>query len=497
VSGFDFNATSPIAAQAMANYAAAPPPGGLAPAQFVVKGGLTYAGVNGQPSALYNAPLLDFAPRFGLAYSINSKTVLRGGYGIFFDQLGITTQIPIQTGYSQTTNMTPTLDNGVSFVATLANPFPGGLLQPQGNSQGLATFLGQTISAFNKNPHLPYNQRWSFGVQRQLASSTLLDVSYVGNRGTHLLAPGWSSQSSTIAGQQFDGIPNQYLSPLLVRDQATINRLTQVVSNPFYPSLPGTNLSAPTVGLSQLLMPYPQFTGLTVVSNAGFSWYHSLQTQVQRRMSKGFTIMGSWTWSKNMEATQFLNAGDARPDRVISPNDRTNRFVVNGIYELPFGQGRAFGAGQTGVVGKLISGWQIESSFQHQTGDPLGFGNFIFNGDPKAITIPISQRGPAKWFNTSGFDRNSADQLADNVIYQSLRFSGIRADGLTYLDFSVIKKTKIKERFTADFRAEAFNALNHTVFLDPVLTPTSATFGQVTSSMNYPRTIQFGFVFRF
>ena len=291
---------------------------------------------------------------------------------------------------------------------------------------------------------------------------------YVGNRGTHLLAPGWSSQSSTLAGQQFDGIPNQYLSPLLVRDQATINHLTQAVSNPFYPLLPGTNLSAPTVGLSQLLLPYPQFTGLSIASNAGFSWFHSMQTQVQRRLSKGFTIMGSWTWSKNMEAIQFLNAGDARPSRVISPNDRTHRFVVNGIYELPFGQGRAFGAGRTGAVGKLIGGWQIESSFQHQTGDPLGFGNFIFNGNPNTITLPISQRGPAAWFNTAGFDRATADQLADNVIYQSLRFSGIRADGLTYLDFSVIKKTKIKERFTADFRAEAFNALNHTVFLDPI-----------------------------
>jgi len=209
VSGFDFNATSPIAAQAMANYANAPIPQ-IPPSQFRVKGGLTYAGVNGQPSGLYNAPALNFAPRFGLAYLIDKRTVLRGGYGIFFDQLGITTQSPIQTGYSQTTNMVPTLDNGVTFVATLANPFPNGLLKPVGNSQGLATFMGNSISAFNKNPSLPYNQRWSLGVQHQLPSNTLLDVSYVGSRGTHLLSPGWSSQSSSIAGQQFDGIPNQY-----------------------------------------------------------------------------------------------------------------------------------------------------------------------------------------------------------------------------------------------------------------------------------------------
>ena len=391
----------------------------------------------------------------------------------------------------------PTLDNGVSFVATLANPFPSGLLAPVGNTQGLATFLGNSISAFNKNPHTPYNQRWSFGVQRQLPANLVADVSYVGSRGTRLLSPGWSSQSSSISGQQFDGIPNQYLSPLLVRDQATINRLTQTVTNPFYPLLPGTSLASPTVGLSQLLLPYPQFTGVSIVSNAGFNWYHSLQTQVRRRMAKGFTIMGSWTWSKDMEAIQFLNAGDARPNRVISPNDRTNRFVVNGIYELPFGPGRPFASGGSGLTGRIIGGWQVEAVFQHQTGDPLGFGNFIFNGDPNSIALPISQRTPSRWFNTAGFDRATADQLANNVIYESLRFSGIRADGLTYLDLSVVKKTKIAERFSLDIRAEAFNSLNHTVFLDPTTTPTSAAFGQVTTSMNYPRTIQFGTVLRF
>ena len=494
VSGFDFNTTSPIAAQAMANYARAPIPQ-IAPSQFVVKGGLTYAGVNGQPSGLYNAPKLDFAPRVGFAYSLNKSTVLRGGYGIFFDQLGITTQSPIQTGYSQTTNIVPTLDNGVTFAATLANPFPNGLLQPVGNTLGLSTFLGNSISAFNKNPQTPYNQRWSIGVQHQLHANLVLEVSYVGSRGTHLLSG--SSAASSIVGQAFDGIPKQYLSPLLVRDQATINQLTQTVSNPFYPLLPGTSLSSPTVSLSQLLLPYPQFTGLTVATNAGFNWYHSLQTQVQRRFSKGFTIMGSWTWSKDMEAVQFLNPADVTPSRVISPNDRTNRVAINGIYELPFGPGRMFAAGQKGIMGKLIGGWQIEAIYQHQTGDPLGFGNFIFNGDPTKIALPISQRTPSAWFNTAGFDRATADQLLDNIVYQPLRFSGVRADGISYTDLSLVKKTKINERISADIRAEAFNSLNHTVFLDPTTTPTSAAFGQVTTSMNYPRTIQFGLVIRF
>jgi len=249
--------------------------------------------------------------------------------------------------------------------------------------------------------------------------------------------------------------------------------------------------------LSQLLRPYPQFTGVSVVGNGGFNWYHSLQTQVQRRLSKGFTIMGSWTWSKNMEAVDFLNAGDLRPTRTISGNDHTHRVVANGIYELPFGKGRSFGAGQTGVVGRLIGGWQIEGVYQIQSGDPLGFGNYIFNGDPKTIALPIGERTPSRWFNTDGFDRATADQLANNVIYEPLRFSGVRSGRLSSLDLSAVKKTRITERFSADFRAEAFNAVNHTVFVPPNTTPTAAAFGQVTASLNYPRTIQFGFVLRF
>jgi hypothetical protein len=300
-----------------------------------------------------------------------------------------------------------------------------------------------------------------------------------------------------LTGQQFDAVPNQYLSPLLVRDQDTINRLTQSVPNPFYPLLPGTGLASSTVGLSQLLRPYPQFTGLSIVTNAGFSWYHSLQTQVQRRLSKGFTIMGSWTWSKNMEAIEFLNAGDARPYRTVSPNDHTHRVVFNGIYELPFGPGRSLASGRTALLAKLIGGWQIEAVYQRQNGDPLGFGNYIFNGNPNTIALPVSQQTAERWFNTAGFDRNTANQLANNIIYTPLRFSGVRGPGINYTDLSVVKKTQITERFSADLRAEAFNALNHTVFLDPNTTPTSAAFGQVTSSVNYPRTIQFGFVVRF
>ncbi|HWB98078.1 MAG TPA: TonB-dependent receptor, partial [Bryobacteraceae bacterium] len=485
VRGFDYNAASPIEPAAVANYNANPlaeiPAG-----QFRVKGGLTYAGVNGQPNSLYNAPTHGFMPRVGFAYQLGSLTVLRGGYGIFFDQIGIATNSPIQTGFNQNTAVVPTLDNGVTFRATLDNPFPDGLLRASGASGGLSTFLGRSINFFVGNPRMPYNQRWSFGVQRQLSSSLVFQLDYVGSRGTALQIP-----------RQIDGTPNQYLSTLRVRDQATIDRLSANVPNPFYPLLPGTDRSGTTVSRSQLLVPYPQFSGITINTNDGYSWYHSMQTRVEKRFSAGYTLMGAWTWSKNMEAVSFLNPMDTRPERVISANDRTHRIVINGIYELPFGRGRRFGSSRRGATGQLISGWQIDGIWQIQSGDPLGLGDFIYSGDPTAITLSSGDRRPEQWFNTAGFERDTRKALASNIRYQPTRFSGLRADRITYLDLSAIKKVRITETISCDIRAEFINALNHPVFEPPDTNPYSTAFGTVTAAKQLPRTIQFGIVGRF
>lgn len=425
-------------------------------------------------------------PRIGFAYMLGSQTVLRAGYGVFFDQIGVVSQSPIQIGYSLTTALVPSLDNGVTFRATLANPFPDGLQKPVGARDGLATFLGRDISFFMPDPRTPYNQRWSFGFQRQFLTNFVLDMNYVGSRGTALQI-----------SRQLDSVPNEYLSTLRVRDQAAIDRLSRNVANPFYPLLPGTGLAGATVSRSQLLRPYPQFTSVTTQTNDGYSWYHSLQTRVEKRFDRGYTIMGSWTWSKNMEAVSFLNPMDARPERVISPNDRTHRLVINGIYELPFGMGRRYAAGARGVVGKVIEGWQLDAIYQIQSGDPLGLGDFLFYGDPDNIVLSGAERRPERWFNTDGFERDTRRALASNIRYQSSRFSSLRSDGLNYLDFSLIKKTKITERLRLDIRSEFINSLNHTVFEAPNTNPYSTNFGVVTAGKQLPRTIQFGAVVRF
>ncbi|MEJ7606140.1 MAG: TonB-dependent receptor [Bryobacteraceae bacterium] len=185
IRGFDANATSPIAAQALANYAARPI-AEVPVSQFQVRGGLNFAGVNGQPSTLWKTNQNLLMPRFGFAYSLTPKTVVRGGYGIFFDALGVTNVHVNQTGFSQATDIVTSQDNGQTYLASLSNPFPGGFLIPAGSSGGRATNLGQNVSFFDENTTSSYMQRWQFAAQRELALNSLIEVSYVGNRGTRM-----------------------------------------------------------------------------------------------------------------------------------------------------------------------------------------------------------------------------------------------------------------------------------------------------------------------
>jgi hypothetical protein len=479
VEGFDFSAASPIQAAVKAAYAANPVPQ-ISPDQFRVVGGLTFPNVNGNPRTLWNYNKKNFMPRVGLAYSLTPLTVIRAGFGIYFEPNGVPNFDVIQTGFTQTTQLVPSLDNGQHYIGTLANPFPNGLLPPVGAGNGLSTNLGQSVSFFNPNLRTPYMARWQFAVQRSLPGGSVLEVSYAGNRGVR-----------QRISRNLDALPSQYLSTSAVRDQQTINLLNAQVPNPFYPLLPGTSLAGTTVARSQLLLPYPQFTGVLMDTNQGYSWYHSMQTRFEKRYSAGFITTVSWTWSKLMEARTYLNAGDPMPEKVISDQDRTHRLAVSGVYELPFGKGKSWGGAWKGFASKAISGWQASVIYQAQTGPPLGFGNAIFNGNLASIPIPDGQRTVDRWFNVdAGFERNSAAQPASNLQKLSSRFSGIRAAGTNNIDLGLIKNTQIRERFQVQFRAEGINAFNHPQFLGPNTTPSSSAFGQVTAEWSSPRTIQ-------
>jgi hypothetical protein len=478
VRNFDATSSSPLEAMAKAQYAASPIPE-IPAAQFAVRGGLTFVNAGGNPRGYWDPSKKNFMPRIGIAYQLDSRTVLRAGFGIYFSPLGTLYTNTEPAGFSLTTPIQATLDNGLTYVATNANPFPTGLSRPLGAGGGLITNAGQDVNAFPAKRLNPYAQRWSFGLQRQLPGQTLIEASYVGNRGTHL---------NVLRNLNFT--PAQYLSTSPARDQAAINYLGANFPNPFRNTtstfaFPANNSRA------NLLKPYPQFNNVRLYDSNGYSWYHSLQARVERRFSKGFSSQLSYTWSKNMQATEMLNEQDPRPSEVISDLDRTHRITASGIWELPFGKGRQWGAGWHPLVNGVLGGWQLQGAWQHQSGQPLGFGNAIFNGDLGNVVLPEDKRSVDQWFNlNAGFDRNAATQLASNLRRFPVRFSGIRGPNQSRFDFGMIKNFPITERWRMQFRAETFNAFNHPNLANPNTGVTSGAFGQITGQ-DPPRSWQF------
>ena len=471
--GFDSATPNPTQAAAQANYALHPIPQ-IPVEQLKVVGGQLFAGKNNR--AIYNLAPHNFMPRLGLSYLLNPKTVIRTGAGIFFETFGADFVSITQNGYSQTTSMVPSVDNGLTFQATLQNnPFPDGILQPTGASGGLNTFLGRSLTFFDpKNLH-SYSIRWSFNIQREFPWRMLVEAGYTGNRATHLgVSNAW------------DSLPIQYLSRSPVRDNAVINALAANVANPFYgiPQYNTTALATPTTQVSQLLLPYPQFTGVTSTDGSGFSWYHALSVRVEKRFSHGFTIQGNYTWSKFMEATSRLNGIQSPLEHVISQYDRPHQFSPNGIYELPFGKGRRFLSSLPGWADRFAAGWQVQAIYLAQTGSPMAFGNVLFNGNLHDIVLPKSQRTIARYFNTAaGFNTVASQQLANNYRTFPSMLTGARNPGWNLWAMSIIKATRIREKMNFEVRAEAKNALNHPNWGGPQLNPTSALFGQISSAL--------------
>lgn len=487
IRGFDNFGVQPMEAAVKANLIKTPV-AGVDPNLFAVRGGLTFAGVNGESRGLYKTPRNNYMPRFGFAYKLSDKTVVRGGYGIFYGFLGQRRGDVNQIGFSTSVPLNVTLNNGLTFLETLSNPFEtykSGLPAPLGASEGVRTFLGQGISFFNSRPSSPYNQRWELSLQRELSSGFVVDAAYVGNRGTH-----------AEITRNINALPNQYLSTTTTRNDTNNSYLGALVTNPFVGLMPasaGSGFRSATIARSQLLRPFPQFGDINTTNNDGYSWYHSLQANVNKRFSHGYTFGMSYTWSKFMEALSYLNAADPLPTEMISDFDRTHRLSMNGIYELPFGKGRQFLSNVNRFGSYFISGWQVSGIYQYQGGAPINFGNIFFTGNFKDVALPGDQRTTDRWFNTAaGFVTASASQPVSNVRTFPLRLGNVRTHAINNVDLSVIKKTQFREGKNLELRAEFINAFNHVLLPAPNTTVTSAAFGQIVASnqANYPRRIQ-------
>jgi hypothetical protein len=278
-------------------------------------------------------------------------------------------------------------------------------------------------------------------------------------------------------------VPAQYLSRSPVRDQPFIDSLTRAVSNPFYglPQFVGSNMVGTTVQTQQLLRPMPQFQSVSVTRSEGFSWYHALQVRVERRFSQGFSILGSYTWSKFMEALTRLNATDTALEHSISPQDRPQRVVISSIYELPFGRGRRFFGSPNSLVNAVAGGWSVQGIYQGQSGPPIAFGNVTYYGASLGnIVLPQDQRTVERWFNTADFEKASGKALAQNIRGFPSRLTGLRADGYNNFDLSMFKTFRFRERYSAQLRFEAQDAMNHAMFSPPNAAPANTNFGMVT-----------------
>ncbi len=476
VNGFDTSATNPVNAQAQANYAANPVSG--VSFSSTLTGGLTY--VNSSNRNLYSTTATNFSPRIGFAFTPVQTMSIRGGFGLFNDSVGRTD--PISTGFNQTTQLQASLDGYLTPNATLSNPFPSGLVAPPGSSLGLATNLGQAVSFYPHKILNDYAERWDLDLQQQMPGGVLFELGYVGQHGLHV-----------GVSRNINYVPSQYLNVGQYRDPAVYANLTANVANPFR-GIPGSAMNGSLTTRQQLLLPYPEFTTVTMSSYpAGASYFNAFLARLEKRMSYGVRFLVNYEWSKRIERVAYLNPQDVDPERRIAADDRPQHLVVSGTWELPFGRGRRYTVGNP-VASYFASGWNVTSIFTLQPqGAPLVWGDVIYKGND-LNDLRVNPHAPDGAFDVTQFDRTTANQPVTGTHIRTLptQVTNSRQDGIVSLDMSAIKDNRINDRFQVQLRGDFFNALNHPNFSAPNVSPTSAAFGTITSQANLPRTIQLG-----
>jgi hypothetical protein len=413
-------------------------------------GTLSPVGQNGFPRAGYDADYNNFAPRLGLAWSVRPTTVVRAGYGMYYDQS------PFAPGeglyFSQ-----PYYNFSVYFPLpglplTINNPFPS----------NYPFQLPASALAFQRDLRTAYVQQWSFGIQQELGRNRVLEVAYVGSKGTKLIAARDINQPQPSNAERY-------------------------------------------------LRPNPRFEDVNIIESRGNSNYNSLQARFQQRFRGGLSALLSYTYGKSIDDASgfFSSAGDAnfpqnsynvRAERGRSSFDVRQRFVASYGYDLPFGKGQRWL--NSGVASTIFGGWASYGILTFQTGRPFtiallpdidnsntGFSNLGFAGAgdrPNVVgNASIDNPTPLRWFNTGAFaisPRGTFGNAGRNIL---------DGPGLATVNFSVVKNTYFTERVNLQFRAEFFNLFNRDNFDLPDAFLGSPTFGQIQSAQN-PRRLQLG-----
>jgi Carboxypeptidase regulatory-like domain/TonB dependent receptor len=399
----------------------------------------------GLPDEVLETDKNNFAPRVGFAFRpfANSKTVIRGGAGFYYNTL------PVYIGFRQMGFSNPPFLLSETFEAaagalpslTLAQPFPGaGAISPN-----------PSITAVERNIKNSLSQQWNLTLERELASNLGMRISYVGNKTSHLP---WYNRSINIAEQQ-----------------------------------------AP--GALQPRRPYQPWSDILLLAGGGDSTIHQLQVEAVKRFSQGLSFQAEYSWNRSLDNVPIVggpqNPYNNRADRGNSDQIRRHIFTIAYSYDLPFGPGKPF-ANVSGALGKLVGGWQISGITYLRTGQPFSVS---FNAtqpgwfssranlvaDPK---LPRSERSVTKWFDPAAF------VVPAPFTYGNAGRNMLFAPGDIVFDGSVLKDTKINERWTIQFRAEFFNLPNHTNLGGPAANiSVPAQVGRIFSAGD-PRQIQFG-----
>ena len=514
-------------------------------------------------SGMRNAPVdrNNWAPRLGFAYTLDSKTVVRGGAGVYYG-LNVETNFQFTgTAFGNTTPIRFTQNNFLNRCATLENPFPvlatcptpatpnvipaaGSFAPPQGQKYG-----GLALWGLPNNNSLDTGEarnaeiyQWNLGIQHLFPGQIVIGVDYSASRSTHLPYSSFSNTANRnfLPSSLREQIVNGNLPICTVAGVALgpSDCLAQQVNNPFLPLFVGPNAkfneptslyNGPTIPLINLLRPFPQFdgsfSGLTLLTASSF--YNSLQIRFQKRANHYISFEGNYTLSKatdnssagaNSFITTSLSSGNPqvldnlRAEHSISANDATHRMVVATIVDVPVGRGRWIGRGMNRILDGVVGGWAASGIVTFQTGTPINISMLTPRLDdgsqrPDVVCSQLSSgisyhqaasNGQSGVGNPSVFNAACFADPGDQVAGNAPRyFSHLRSDGIHNEDVSLSKEFAVHEGMKLQVRGEFFNFTNTPRFNVPNTTFGDSAFGQVTSTLGSPRRTQVGVRFEF
>ena len=458
----------------------------------------------------YFANYHNLAPRIAFAYSPRNNWVVRGGYGIFYytgnsQTSGIS--FPGFQGYDQVTPwLTSYQNDGAVPWGRFSSPWPiTGPSFPVGNSLGLLNEVGLGINAPIPaiDSPTPYEQSWTLDIQHEFPSNILLDVGYIGNKGTHL--------------QMGQNINYDILGPAVEKDNAAqIAALETYIPNPFYGIITNSlsALSGTTVPAYQLQLPFPQFTSFAGdVAPWANSDYNSLQVKLEKRLSHGLQFLVTYVWSKSIDDNSSMGGGQGSFSSLQDPNnielerglstfDIPNVFQFTYVYALPFGRGKALFGKANPVLNALIGGWNTSGTWRFNSGRPEA----LMLEESTSLPTYGAQR-PDLIGNLTCTTGSWATRLNDYftnpqvvttppafAIGDAPRTDGsCRQPGAANANLSLFKDfslSKLREGSRLEMRLETYNAFNHPQFGGPNTTLNSGSFGVITTQANVPRQVQ-------